>query len=135
VRRGRDDACKPLAPSHADACNPLLQAHPTWAQDKHEGRGFPLYACLLFFPPSCSISRRPIWAGARIDNLLVGPGTPQGRNADNHKTTINITIHPHKYHNPSTTNITSITKYHIHQNTYRFISNPSQGAKFTTKVN
>jgi hypothetical protein len=22
-----------------DACNPLLQAHPTWAQDKHEGRG------------------------------------------------------------------------------------------------
>jgi hypothetical protein len=33
---------KPLAPSHADACNPLLQAHPTWARDKHEGRGFPL---------------------------------------------------------------------------------------------
>jgi hypothetical protein len=25
-----------------DACNPLLQAHPTWARDKHEGRGFPL---------------------------------------------------------------------------------------------
>jgi hypothetical protein len=22
-----------------DACNPLLQAHPTWARDKHEGRG------------------------------------------------------------------------------------------------
>jgi hypothetical protein len=25
-----------------DACNPLLQAHPTWAWDKHEGREFPL---------------------------------------------------------------------------------------------
>jgi hypothetical protein len=25
-----------------DACNPLLQAHPTWAWDKHEGRGFHL---------------------------------------------------------------------------------------------
>jgi hypothetical protein len=34
------------------------------------------------FPPSCSVSRRPIWAGARGDNLLVGPGTPRGRNAD-----------------------------------------------------
>jgi hypothetical protein len=33
-------------------------------------------------PPSCSVSRRPIWAGTRGDNLLVGPGTPRGRNAD-----------------------------------------------------
>jgi hypothetical protein len=33
------------------------------------------FAC--FFPPSCSISRRPIWAGARGDNSLVGPGTPR----------------------------------------------------------
>jgi hypothetical protein len=24
----------------------------------------------------CSVSRRPIWAGTRSDNLLVGPGTP-----------------------------------------------------------
>jgi hypothetical protein len=40
--RTRRRARKPLAPSHADACNPLLQAHPTWARDKHEGRGFPL---------------------------------------------------------------------------------------------
>jgi hypothetical protein len=30
-----------------------------------------------------SVSRRPIWAGARGDNLLVGPGTPGFRNADN----------------------------------------------------
>jgi hypothetical protein len=42
------------------------------------GRGFP-----LLFPPLCSVSRRPIWAGTRSDNLLVGPGTPRGRNADN----------------------------------------------------
>jgi hypothetical protein len=44
---------KPLALSHADACNPLLQAHPTWARDKHEGRGFPFHACLppAPFPP------------------------------------------------------------------------------------
>jgi hypothetical protein len=40
---GRDGArTGPLAPSCVDACNPLLQAHPTWARDKHEGRGFHL---------------------------------------------------------------------------------------------
>jgi hypothetical protein len=40
--------------------------------------GFTFYACLppAFFPPSRSVSRRPIWAGARGDNLLIGPGTP-----------------------------------------------------------
>jgi hypothetical protein len=36
-----------------------------------------------WFPPSRSVSRRPIWAGARGDNLLVGPRTPRGRNTDN----------------------------------------------------
>jgi hypothetical protein len=36
----------------------------------------------LIVSPLCSASRRPIWAGTRSDNLLVGPGTPQGRNAD-----------------------------------------------------
>jgi hypothetical protein len=43
------------------------------------GRGFP-----FMFSPLCSVSRRPIWAGTRNDNLLVGPGTPppRGRNAD-----------------------------------------------------
>jgi hypothetical protein len=71
---------KSLALSHADACNPLLQAHPTWAQDNTKAAGFPF--CLSPFPPSCSVSRRPIWAGTRGDNLLVGPGTPWGRNAD-----------------------------------------------------
>jgi hypothetical protein len=33
-------------------------------------------------PPSCSVSRRPIWVGTRSDSLLVGPGTLRGRNAD-----------------------------------------------------
>jgi hypothetical protein len=35
----------------------------------------------LFLPvsssPPCSVSRRPIWAGTRGDNLLVGPRTPR----------------------------------------------------------
>ncbi len=32
----------PLASlTRVDACNPLLQAHPTWARDEHEGRGIP----------------------------------------------------------------------------------------------
>jgi hypothetical protein len=30
------------------------------------------------FPPLCSVSRQPIWAGARDNNLLIGPGTPPG---------------------------------------------------------
>jgi hypothetical protein len=33
----------------------------------------------MVFPPLCSVSRRPIWARTRSDNLLVGPGTPRGR--------------------------------------------------------
>jgi hypothetical protein len=40
------------------------------------GRGSP------YCSPLCSVSRRPIWAGTRSDNLLVGPGTPRGRNTD-----------------------------------------------------
>jgi hypothetical protein len=68
---------KPLAPSRVDACNPLLQAHPTWARDKHEGRGFPLLRLSPsgFFPPSRSISRRPIWLGhaATIYSSVQGP--------------------------------------------------------------
>jgi hypothetical protein len=68
-----------------DACNPLLQAHPTWARDKHEGRGISTSHARLppaAFPPSRSVSRRSIWAGAHGDSLLVGPGTLGFRNAD-----------------------------------------------------
>jgi hypothetical protein len=74
--RENGSARKSLALSHADACNPLLQAHPTWAQDNTKAASFPF--CLSPFPPSCSVSRRSIWAGTRGDNLLVGPGTPRG---------------------------------------------------------
>jgi hypothetical protein len=63
---GRDGAHKPLALSHADACNPLLQAHPTWAWDKHEGRGFPLSR----LSPSGSIS--PLRAPSRADPSGLG---------------------------------------------------------------
>jgi hypothetical protein len=66
-----------LSPSLANACNPLLQAHPPWAQDNTKAAVSP--CC---FPSLCSVSHRPIWAGTRSDNLLIGPGTPRGRNAD-----------------------------------------------------
>jgi hypothetical protein len=40
-----------------DACNPLLQAHPTWARDKHEGRGISTSHARL--PPAASPLRAP----------------------------------------------------------------------------
>jgi hypothetical protein len=48
--RGRDRRSREAARSlsRVDACNPLLQAHPTRARDKHEGRGI-----------STSLSLRP----------------------------------------------------------------------------
>jgi hypothetical protein len=65
----------PLAPSHADACNPLLQAHPTWAQDKHEGRRFPLYARLLVSPLRAPSRADPSGLGhaATIYSSVQGP--------------------------------------------------------------
>jgi hypothetical protein len=54
------------------------------------------FACLLF-PPSCSVLRRPIWAGTRGDNLLVGPGTPRGRNANNITTNLGNKRNRHNY--------------------------------------
>jgi hypothetical protein len=53
----------PLASlTRVDACNPLLQAHPTWARDEHEGRGIPtslapVSSRLALFPPSRSPTR------------------------------------------------------------------------------
>jgi hypothetical protein len=53
----------PLASlTRVDACNPLLQAHPTWARDEHEGRGIPTSLApvsgrLALFPPSRSPTR------------------------------------------------------------------------------
>jgi hypothetical protein len=60
-RAGKDGTgarVRPLALSRVDACNPLLQAHPTWARDKHEGRGIStshtrlLFGCLPLRAPS-----------------------------------------------------------------------------------
>jgi hypothetical protein len=81
---------RPLAPSRVDACNPLLQAHPTWACDKHEGRGISTSHARL--PPSRSVSCRPIWAGARGDISLIGPGTPRSRNADKYYVTACVAV-------------------------------------------
>jgi hypothetical protein len=52
------------------ACNPYCEQHP-WCRII-QGLSHIL----------CSIPRQPIWEGTRSDNLLVGPGTPRGRNAD-----------------------------------------------------
>jgi hypothetical protein len=84
---------RPLAPSRVDTCNPLLQAHPTWAREKHEGRGIPPLTpvSLQLLPPSRSVSRRPIWAGARGDNLLVGPGDPPGSKCRHYHTQVATT--------------------------------------------
>jgi hypothetical protein len=86
--RGRDrrslEAARSL--SRVDACNPLLQAHPTWARDEHEGRGIPTsltpVSDRLALPPSCSPSRSTHLGWGTRRHSLVGPGTPRSRNAD-----------------------------------------------------
>jgi hypothetical protein len=66
--RGQDRRSREAARSlsRVDACNPLLQAHPTWARDKHEGRGI-----------STSLSRSgcpvfPLRAPSRADPSELG---------------------------------------------------------------
>jgi hypothetical protein len=55
---------RPLAPPRVDACNPLLQAHPTWARDKHEGRGIPpLTPVSLWLPPPFALRLAPTHLG------------------------------------------------------------------------
>jgi hypothetical protein len=49
-----------------DACNPLLQAHPTWARDKHEGRGISTSHARL---PSAAF---PLRAPSRADPSGLG---------------------------------------------------------------
>jgi hypothetical protein len=64
-----------------NACNPLLQAHPTWARDEHEGRGIS-----TSLTPSSPLRARPradpSGLGHAATSSLVGPGTPRSRNAD-----------------------------------------------------
>jgi hypothetical protein len=63
-----------------DACNPLLQVHPTWAQDEHEGRGIPTsftpVSGRLALPPSRSPSHSTHLSWGTRRHSLVGPGTP-----------------------------------------------------------
>jgi hypothetical protein len=62
-----------------DACNPLLQAHPTWARDEHEGRGIPTYLTLvsghLASPFALGLALTHLGWGTRRHSL-VGLGTP-----------------------------------------------------------
>jgi hypothetical protein len=88
----------PLASlSRVDACNPLLQAHPTWARDEHEGRGIPtsltpVTGRLAPSPLRARPRARPIWAGARGDTHSSARGTPRSRNADNIKNSFSKSI-------------------------------------------
>jgi hypothetical protein len=63
-----------------DACNPLLQAHPTWARDEHEGREIPTslmpVSGRLAFPLRARPRARPIWAGACGDIHSSAQGPP-----------------------------------------------------------
>jgi hypothetical protein len=72
--------------TRVDACNPLLQAHPTWAQDEHEGRGIPTsltpVSGRLASPPSRSPSRSTHLGWDTRRHSLVGPRDPRSRNAD-----------------------------------------------------
>jgi hypothetical protein len=86
--RGRDrrslEAARSL--SRVDACNPLLQAHPTWARDEHEGHGIPTsltpVSGRLALPPSRSPSRSTHLGWGTQRHSLVSPGTPRSRNTD-----------------------------------------------------
>jgi hypothetical protein len=63
-----------------DACNPLLQAHPTWARDEHEGRGI----STSLTPVSGHLASPPFMLAHALDpsglghaaHSLVGSGTP-----------------------------------------------------------
>ena len=73
--------------TRVDACNPLLQAHPTWARDEHEGRGTstsltPVSGHLASPPFALAHALDPSWLG-HAAHSLVGLGTPLSRNTDN----------------------------------------------------
>jgi hypothetical protein len=69
-----------------DACNPLLQAHPTWARDEHEGRGTSTSLTLdsghLASPPFALAHALDPSGLGHAAHSLVGFGTPLSRNAD-----------------------------------------------------
>jgi hypothetical protein len=71
--------------SRVDACNPLLQAHPTWARDEHEGRRIS-----TSLTPVSGHLTSPLRARPRVDPSGLGHATtftrrlrdPRSRNAD-----------------------------------------------------
>jgi hypothetical protein len=67
--RGRDRRSREAARSlsRVDACNPLLQAHPTWARDEHEGRGIS-----TSFTPISGHLTSPLRARPRADPSGLG---------------------------------------------------------------
>jgi hypothetical protein len=72
-----------LAPSRVDACNTLLQVHPTWARDKHEGRGISTSLSSAAFSPLRAPSRAdPSGLGhtATVYSSVQGP--PRSRNTN-----------------------------------------------------
>jgi hypothetical protein len=56
--------------SRVDACNPLLQAHPTWARDEHEGREIP-----TSLTPDSDCLFSPLRARPRADPSGLGHAT------------------------------------------------------------
>jgi hypothetical protein len=85
--RGDEDETGARSLSRVDACNPLLQAHPTWARDEHEGRGIPTsltpVSGHLASPFALGLASTHLGWGTRRHSL-VGLGTPRSRNADSH---------------------------------------------------
>jgi hypothetical protein len=71
--------------SRVDACNPLLQAHPTWARDEHEGRRIS-----TSLTPVSGHLTSPLRARPRVDPSGLGHAAtftrrlrdPRSRNAD-----------------------------------------------------
>jgi hypothetical protein len=61
-----------LSPTRTLVTPYFKRIHMPWAQDNTKAAISPYCS-----PPLCPVSRRPIWAGTRSDNLLVGPGTPR----------------------------------------------------------
>jgi hypothetical protein len=85
--RGRDrrslEAARSL--SRVDACNSLLQAHPTWARDEHEGRGIPTSHAGLRPPRSPPFALAPALDPSGLGHAATftrRPRDPRSRNAD-----------------------------------------------------
>jgi hypothetical protein len=73
---------RPLPPSRADACNPLLQAHPTRARDKHEGRRISTSHARLLSPLRAPSRADPSGLGHAATVYSSAQGPPRSQNTD-----------------------------------------------------